>query len=116
MEMARRMLKTKYLSKEYFAEAVAYATYILNRIPTRSVKDKISQESWSCEENSLHHFRTFGCVAYSLVPFKIRRKCDDKGEKCISIGYSEESKAYKLFNLIIKRVIVSRSIEFTEES
>eukprot|EP00253_Pinus_taeda_P033405 PITA_33405 len=37
MEMARSMLKAKHLPNDYWVEAVAYATYILNRCPTKSV-------------------------------------------------------------------------------
>lgn len=59
--------------------------------------------------------RIFGCVAYPLVPSKLRRKLDDKSEKCIFVGYSEQSKSYKLYNPISKKVIVSRDVKFKEE-
>ena len=40
---------------------------------------------------------------------------DNKGEKCIFIGYSEESKAYRLYNPSTKKLIVSRDVQFIEE-
>lgn len=43
-----------------------------------------------------------------------RKKFDEKGEKCIFIGYSEQSKAYKLYNPITKNVIISKDVIFIE--
>lgn len=36
----------------------------------------------------------FGCIAYAQVLEANRKKLDDRGEKCIFVGYSGESKAY----------------------
>ena len=43
MEMERIMMKSKHIPNEYWVEVVAYAIYILNRSPTKSVKDKVPQ-------------------------------------------------------------------------
>ena len=45
MGMARSMMKAKHLPNEYWVEAVACVVYILNRSPTKSVKDKVPQDS-----------------------------------------------------------------------
>ncbi|KAH9751570.1 hypothetical protein KPL71_014344 [Citrus sinensis] len=47
LDMARSMLKSKRLPKEFWAEAVAYTVYLSNRSPTRSVWGKMPQEDWS---------------------------------------------------------------------
>ena len=39
---------------------------------------------------------------------KKRRKLHDKGGKCIFLGLGNYSKAYKLYNPITKKIIVSR--------
>ena len=59
--------------------------------------------------------KVFGCVAYAHIPDQLRKKLDNKGEKCIFIGYSEESKAYKLYNPSTKKFIMSRDVHFIEE-
>eukprot|EP01018_Ginkgo_biloba_P027384 Gb_35302 [translate_table: standard] len=115
-EMARSMIKAKGLSNEYWAEAVGTAIYLLNRSPTKSVRDKSPQEAWSNEKPNVEHLRVFGCVAYAHVPKQKRTKWDDRGEKCIFIGYSDQSKAYKLYNPITKEMIISRDIEFIENA
>ena len=40
---------------------------------------------------------------------------DDKSEKCIFIGYSEQSIAYKFYNLVTKKTIISRDVVFKEQ-
>ena len=59
--------------------------------------------------------RVFGCVAYAHVPDQLRRKLDSKGEKCVFVGYCDESKAYKLYNPSTKKLIVSRDVQFIED-
>jgi hypothetical protein len=36
--------------------------------------------------------------------------------KCVFIGVSEESKAYRLYNPITKKIIISRDVLFDEEN
>lgn len=59
--------------------------------------------------------RIFGCIAYALVPSHLRHKLDSKSEKYIFVGYCTESKAYKLYNLVSRKVVVSRDVRFDEE-
>ena len=58
----------------------------------------------------------FGCIAYAYVPDVKRKKLDDKGVKCIFLGISEHSKAYKLLNPITKKIVISRDVVFVEDS
>lgn len=50
-------------------------------------------------------------MAYAHVPDELRKKLDNKGEKCIFLGYSDESKAYKLYNPLTKKVIINRDVQ-----
>ncbi|KAL8123781.1 hypothetical protein AgCh_011684 [Apium graveolens] len=45
-----------------------------------------------------------------------RGKLDDKSKKYIFVGYSEASKAYKLYNPIIRKIVISRDVIFNEEA
>ena len=56
----------------------------------------------------------FGCVAYKHVPKEQRKKLNEKGVRCIFIGYISESKAYKLYDLLDNKMILSRHVEFLE--
>ncbi|KAF8399625.1 hypothetical protein HHK36_015494 [Tetracentron sinense] len=85
------------------------------RCPTKSVKNKTPQQAWGSYKPSVSHLKIFGCISYAQVPEAKRKKLDDHGEKCIFIGYSEESKAYKLYNPLTNKVVVSRDVIFSEE-
>ena len=87
----------------------------MNRCPTKSVMNMVPEEAWTGRKHSVTHMRVFGCVAYAHVPDELRRKLYNKGEKCIFVGYSEESKAYKLYNPTTKKVIISRDVQFVED-
>ena len=45
----------------------------------------------------------------------MKKKIDDKGEKCIFIGYIQVAKGYKLYNPQTKKAIVSRDVSFDEQ-
>lgn len=61
------------------------------------------------------HLRNVWCVAYAQVSKAKRKKLDDCGEKCIFMGYNEESKAYKLYNPLTNKAVVSRDVVFSGE-
>ncbi|CAL9006618.1 unnamed protein product, partial [Prunus brigantina] len=115
MDMVRCMLKLKNLPKYFWAEAVACVVYILNRSPSRSVNGRTPYEVWSGRKPNIQHLRVFGCIAYSHVPDHIRKKLDEKAEKCIFIGYSTVTKGYKLYNPKTEKVIISRDVTFDEQ-
>ena len=112
--MARSLLREKCLSNTFWAEAVACSVYLLNRSPTTSVKMKVPQEAWSGTKLNVSHLSTFGCIAYTHIPSELRKKLDDRSKKCIFTGYSETSKAYRLYNPITKKLILSRDVQFLE--
>jgi len=114
MIMAKIMLRSKNLSNDYWAEVVAYSIYILNISPMKSVKDKVPQEAWSGTKLNVSHFIIFGCIDFSHIPEELSKNLDNRSEKCIFIGYSEQSKAWKFYNPITKKFLVSRDVKFLE--
>jgi hypothetical protein len=62
----------------------------------------------------VHHFRVFGCLAYVHVPDVHRKKLDGKSIKWVNLGVSEESKAYKVYDIVGEKVIISRDVVFDE--
>ena len=107
-------LKEKQLLNDFWGEAIACSVYILNRSPTKSVKNKVPQDAWTCMSCSVAHFRVFGCVEYAHDPKELR-KLDDISEKCIFLGYNDQSMEYKLYNRVTKKVIINRDVEFKED-
>ena len=75
---------------------------------------KVPQEAWSGTKLNVAHLRTFGCIAYTHIPSESRKKLDDRSEKCIFTRYSGTSKAYRFYNPISKKLILSRDVKFLE--
>ena len=98
--------------KSFWPEAVNWSINVLNRSPTFSVQNMTPEEAWSGRKPVVDHFRIFGCVAYAHIPDEKRKKLDDKGEKCVFLGVSEHSKAYKLFNPSTNKIVTSRDVIF----
>ncbi|CAL5333116.1 unnamed protein product [Camellia sinensis] len=115
MNMVRSLLLRSGVPKIFWPEAVNWSIHILNRSPTLAVQNITLEEAWSGRRPAVGHFRIFGCVAYAHIPNEKRRKLDDKGEKCIFLGVSDQSKAYKLYNPSTKKIIISRDVVFDEE-
>lgn len=112
--MARSMLKVKGLLNQFWGEAVAKTVYFLNISPTRVVLNQTPYETWKGKKSCVSHLKIFGCVAYALV--NSCSKLDEKSEKCIFISYNPQSKAYRLYNLISGKVIISRNVVFNEKA
>lgn len=113
--MARSFLKEGGLPNQYWAEAIATLVYLLNLSPTKVVKNCTPYEAWRGIKPIVSHLRIFGCIAFTLIPSQHHQNLDSKVEKCIFIGYSTKSKAYKLYNPITLKVIVSRDVVFNED-
>ncbi|KAK4386674.1 Retrovirus-related Pol polyprotein from transposon TNT 1-94 [Sesamum angolense] len=116
MEMARSMLQEKHLPKVFWAEAVYTAVYLLNRCPTKAVQNMTPIEAWSGKKPSAKHLRVFGSICYVHIPTEKRHKLEEKTEKGIFLGYSTQSKGYRIYNLKTKKLIISRDVEFDEDT
>lgn len=116
MNMVRSLLSEKGVPKIFWPEAVNWSFYVLNRSPTSSVPDLTPEEAWSGIKPSVAHFRVFGSVAHAHVPDARRTKLEDKSRTCVLLGVSEESKAYRLYDPILKKVVISRDVVFEEDN
>ena len=48
------------------------------------------------------------------MPDELRTKLDKKEHKCIFVGYSEDTKSYKLYDSVIRKVIIIRDVQFVK--
>ena len=115
MNMVQSMLSKKKRPKTFWPEAVNWIVHILNRCPTLPVKNMTPEETWSGVKPSIEHFRVFGCISHVHVPDIKRTKLEDKSFTCVLLGVSEESKAYRLYDLIAKKIVIRRDVVFEED-
>ena len=108
------MLSDSGLSKKFWAEAIATACYLQNRMPTISVQNQTPYQAWTGKAPDLKHLRVFGSTAYAHQPSEKRQKLDARALEYTMIGYSSESKGYKLWDDNKKRIHISRDVVFDE--
>ena len=71
---------------------------------------------WNGEILSVKHIRVFGSTHYALIPKEQRNKLGARSRKCIFLGYSNTSKAYRLYDEVNKKFVVSRYVTFLKSS
>ena len=87
----------KSLPLQFWAEAINTVCYIHNRITTHSGTVTL-YELWKGRKANVKYFHVFGSTCYILVDREFHRKWDAKLEKGIFLGYSQNSRAYRVFN------------------
>ena len=111
------MMAQAELPEHYWAEAVATAAYLRNRVPTRSLKSTIPYEKWYDRKPNLSHVRVFGCMCYAYIPEVNKKgKLSNKAEKLRFIGYSSQTKGYYLIDESTSKVVVRQDVIFNESN
>lgn len=114
MNMIRSIMARRNVPKNLWPKEAKLPTYVLNKSHTLSVKDMTLEEAWSGVKHSVHHFKVFRCIYFMHVSNMERNKLDVKSIKCVHFGKSEESKTYKLYGLIDKKISISSDVAFEE--
>jgi hypothetical protein len=73
-----------------------------------------TEEAFTGRRPDVEHIKIFGCLTYSHVPSEKRTKLDPTTQQGILVGYSEVSKAYRIYIPSLRRVVVSRDVRFEE--
>ena len=93
LEMVRSMMAQANLPITFWGDALLTATYILNRVPSKSVTST-PYELWTKRKPHLSNLRPWGCAAYVHESAHQHGKLGLRGKKSIFIRYSEHSKGY----------------------
>jgi hypothetical protein len=102
-EMSRTMLNEHNLPQYFWAEGVNTACYVINRTIIRNTLNKTPYELWKYRKPNIGYFENFGCKCFVLNDRDNLGKFDAKSDEGIFLGYSSNSKAYRVFN---KRTMV----------
>ena len=114
-EMCRTMLNEYELPRYFWAEAMNTACYVINRVHLRRDKMKTPYEIWKGKKPNISYFHPFGCKVFILNNGKDNLgKFDAKSDVGIFLGYSTNSKAYRVFNSRTKVVEESIHIKFDD--
>lgn len=114
VETALSMMSQSGMPKKFWAEAVNTATYLRNRSPTTSLDGVTPFESLFNRKPDVSNLKVFGCLAYAHIPKDQRKKFEEKSRKSVFVGYPNETKGYKLYDLKACCFIRSRDVIFAE--
>jgi len=88
------MLQSKGLSRNSWAEAINFGNYIVNRTPTKVLKNITLEEVWSSIKPDVSHFQVFGSEALAHTPDEKHKDIESKSENFIFVGYYEYQRIY----------------------
>jgi len=113
--MARTMIHENNLAKHFWAEAVNTTCYVQNRIYIRPILEKTTYELFKGRKPNICYFHQFGCTCYILNNKLYLKKFDAKAQRRIFLGYSERSKAYRVYNSETLCVEESMHVKFDDK-
>jgi hypothetical protein len=113
-ETVKALLNDQGMSMFLWGEAAMTTIYVQNRSPHRILKNMTPEEAFSGKKPNVENLRIFGCPVYSHIPKDKRNKLEPSGKKGIFVGYSDLSKAYRIYIPEQHKIEVSRDITFNE--
>ncbi|GJW29654.1 retrovirus-related pol polyprotein from transposon TNT 1-94 [Tanacetum coccineum] len=114
VEAARTMLSASKLPLSFWAEAVATACYTQNRSIIISTHGKTAYHIINDRKPSIKHLHIFGCICYITRDGENLDKMKEKGDPCVMVGYSTQSKGYRVYNKRTRLIVESIHIKFDE--
>ncbi|GJV71655.1 retrovirus-related pol polyprotein from transposon TNT 1-94 [Tanacetum coccineum] len=114
VEAARTMLSASKLPLSFWAEAVATACYTQNRSIIISTHGKTVYHIINDRKPSIKHLHIFGCICYITRDGENLDKMKEKGDPCVMVGYSTQSKGYHVYNKRTRLIVESIHIKFDE--
>lgn len=114
LEVARALLFQSNLPTKFWGDCIQTVVYIINRSPLPSIGYTSPYERLFGNKPSYDHMRAFGCLCFVNTLKQGRTKFEARAHPCVFLGYPFGQKAYKIYDLTTKRVIVTRDIKFFE--
>ncbi|GKC27949.1 ribonuclease H-like domain-containing protein [Tanacetum coccineum] len=104
IEAARTMLADSLLPIQFWAEAVNTACYVLNRVLVTKPQMKTPYEILMGRSPNISFMRPFGCPLTILNTLDQLGKFDGKSEEGYLLGYSTNSKGFRVYNRVTRKV------------
>ena len=120
VEASDSMLSQAGMPGTFWAEAVCYAVYVLNRMPHRGIGMRSPLELWGSavggslgeKGSTLKYARTFGCEVYYRNP--MRTAGAPRGLRGAFLGVDSVHKSYRVWSFAKRKVVFSRDVRFNE--
>ncbi|KAL0386160.1 UNVERIFIED_CONTAM: Copia protein [Sesamum radiatum] len=114
LQVARALMFESYLPRHFWGESILTATHIINRLPSVTLGWKSPFELLYNIAPSYATMKTFGCLCFASNVHPHKSKFDQRAFKSVFIGYVHGQKAFKLYDIDNKKIIISRDVVFHE--
>ncbi|GJR38795.1 retrovirus-related pol polyprotein from transposon TNT 1-94 [Tanacetum coccineum] len=114
VEAARKMLSASKLPLFFWTEAIATACYTQNKSIIIPTHEKMAYHIINDRKPSIKHLHIFGCTCYLTRDGEYLDKMKEKGDSCILVGYSTQSKGYCVYNKRTRLIVESIHLRFDE--
>lgn len=110
------------VGKPFWAHALDTANLLKNISPTNVIRADgtpafiTPYEADTGRRFNVQRLKRFGCVAYVHVQQRYRDKLDARCKKMIFVGYADKHKAWRCFDPVTKKVVISRDVTFDESA
>ncbi|RDY10892.1 hypothetical protein CR513_04511, partial [Mucuna pruriens] len=115
IERIRCMFSEARLLKHFWGEALYIVVHVINLSPTVTLNIEVPYKIWFGKDVNYDHLQVFNCKAFVHVPKDERSKLDMKTRQCIFIGYGHDEYSYRLYDLVEKKLVKSRDVQFMED-
>nr|GEV60428.1 retrovirus-related Pol polyprotein from transposon TNT 1-94 [Tanacetum cinerariifolium] len=114
IEAGRTMLANSLLPTMFLAEAVNTVCYVQNRVLVTKPHNKTPYELLIGRSPNIEFMRPFRCPVTILNTFDHLGKFDGKADEGFLVGYSVNSKAFRVFNSGTRKVEENLHVNFLE--
>ncbi|GKE72407.1 putative ribonuclease H-like domain-containing protein, partial [Tanacetum coccineum] len=116
IEAARTMLADSKLPTTCWAKVVSTACYVHNRVLVVKPHNKAPYELFRGRTHALSFMRPFGCHVTILNTLDQLCKFDEKADDGFFVGYSLNSKAFRVYNIRTRNVDENLHVRFLEDN
>nr|GEV20047.1 retrovirus-related Pol polyprotein from transposon TNT 1-94 [Tanacetum cinerariifolium] len=114
IKASRTMLADSFLPTTFWAEADNTTCYVLNRVLVTKPQNKTPYDLLTGIQPIISYLRPFGCHVTILNTIDQLGKFDEKSDLGFLVGYSLNSKAFRVYNLETQRVEENLHVNFLE--
>nr|GEU65028.1 integrase, catalytic region, zinc finger, CCHC-type, peptidase aspartic, catalytic [Tanacetum cinerariifolium] len=114
VEAARTMLSTAKVPLFFWAEAIATTCFTQNHSLVIPHHEKTPYHIINDQKPSVKFFYIFGSLCYIIRDGENLDKMKEKGDACIFVGYSTQSRAYRVFNKRSRGIVETIHVNFDE--
>ncbi|GJX08804.1 putative ribonuclease H-like domain-containing protein [Tanacetum coccineum] len=115
IKAARTMLAYFKLHTTFWAKVVNTACYVQNKVLVVKPYNKTPYELFRGRTHVLSFMRPFGCHVTILNTLDYLGKFDGKSDEGFFVGYSKNSKAFRVYNIRTRKVEENLHIRFLED-